>query len=101
MNTREFKRNVSLIAGKVIEKIKHQTKNVVKACSTGIVLVMAEPDEPGQNVLEKEKGNLQFQIEQISERRRPMGGKQQQAICLLRASLFPINRDKARKHGRL
>ena len=47
MNTEEFKQNVSLIPGKVAEKIKHGTKDVVKACNTGISLVMAEPNDPG------------------------------------------------------
>ena len=60
MNTGEFKRNVSLIAGKVAEKIKHGIKDVVKACNTGVVPIMAEPEEPGINASEKEKGTYVF-----------------------------------------
>ncbi len=55
MNTREFKWNMSLIAGKVAEKIKHGAKDMVKACTTDITPVIAESDEPGQNTIEKEK----------------------------------------------
>ncbi len=43
MDTRAFKRNIRLIARKVAKKIKHRSKEVVKACNTGITPVAAEP----------------------------------------------------------
>ncbi len=63
MNTREFKQNVSLIAGKVAEKVKHGRKDAVKACNTGIAPVMAEPNEPGQNATEKEKSTFNYKMD--------------------------------------
>ncbi len=60
MNTGEFNRNVSLIAGKVAEKIKHIAKDAVKACNTGITRVMAELDNPGQNTTAKQTSTFNY-----------------------------------------
>ena len=54
MDTRAFKRNVSLIAGKVAEKVKRGRKQIVKACTTSIAPVSTEPSEPAMNASAKE-----------------------------------------------
>ncbi len=62
MKTGDFKRNVSLIAGKVEEKIKQGTKDVIKACNAGVAPVIAEPNKPTQNATEKGKTTFNFKM---------------------------------------
>ncbi len=54
MDTRAFKKIISLIAGKVAEKMKNGLKEVAKTCNTGIALVAAKPSNPGANATSKE-----------------------------------------------
>ena len=60
MNTGDFKRNVSLIAGKVAEKIKHGSKDIVRACNTGIAPVADEPSDPGPDATAKDLSTFNY-----------------------------------------
>ncbi len=50
MDTGAFKRNVSLIAGKVTDKCKCGGKQVIKACTSGIAPIGDEPNDPGETL---------------------------------------------------
>ncbi len=58
INNGEFKRNVSLIAGKEADKIKHGPKDVVKVCNIGIALVTVEPNNTGANTTSRDLSRL-------------------------------------------
>ena len=60
MDTGAFKRNVSLIAGKVAEKVKHGGNQVVKACTTGVTPVGDEPNDPGSGATAKDLSTFNY-----------------------------------------
>ncbi len=54
MDTGAFKRNVSLITGKVADKCKRGGKQVIKACTMGIAPIRDKPNDPGENATAKD-----------------------------------------------
>ncbi len=60
MDTGAFKRHVSLIAGKVVDKCKHGGKQVIKACTTGIAPLGLGPNDPGENTTAKDLSSFNY-----------------------------------------
>ncbi len=60
MDTGAFKRNVSLIAGKVADKCKRGRKQVIKACTTGIAPIWDKPNDPEENAMAKDPSSFNY-----------------------------------------
>ncbi len=60
MDTGAFKRNMSLITGKVAEKTKRGRKQIVKACTTSLAPVLTGPTEPGTNATAKKLSTYNY-----------------------------------------
>ncbi len=60
MDTGAFKRNVSLIAGKVADKCKHGGKQLIRVCTTGMAPTGDKPNDLGENVMAKDLSSFNY-----------------------------------------